>query len=233
MKVLVMGSDGRQGKRYCSIIENSVNNKEVLRHDFLDDETDLVQKVKDAYAVIIATPTHLHEEHLRLIGMMRGQTTGTGLRVLMEKPAAMTLDGVKRMRKFAKERCLDLCMVNQYQYALEHAATAQGKDPEEANGTTFYDYYMSGTDGLAWDCIQLIGLAKGRIKLSNQSPVWRCAINGIVLNRSDIDQSYVDMIMDFLGPRYLVWRAPMMEKVTRKVLEYEEQAGSNSHSGQK
>jgi hypothetical protein len=63
-----------------------------------------------------------------------------------------------------------------------------------SEGYSIYDYFRHGTDGLAWDCIQIIGLAKGKIELSEVSPYWTCAINGWPLGLSDMDGAYVDHI---------------------------------------
>jgi hypothetical protein len=61
----------------------------------------------------------------------------------------------------------------------------------ETGKVSKYDYFRSGPDGLVWDCLQIIGLSRGPIELSDISPIWSCDINGQKLNLSDMDRAYV------------------------------------------
>jgi hypothetical protein len=87
-------------------------------------------------------------------------------------------------------------MVNNYAYMAK-----------DGRGPTIYNHYNSGGDGLYWDCIQLIHLAKDVIVLENKSPFWKCDINGIRQSKQDVDASYVHMLQDFLEiePQDKLW----------------------------
>jgi hypothetical protein len=118
-------------------------------------------------------------------------------------------------------------MVNNYAYYCDGII--------ETVGDTHYDYYNSGADGLAWDCIQLIHLAKSGVGyLRNDSPIWDCMINGTRLNRELIDMCYVKMIKDFESDGELygrLWGSKDIEAAHNKVMAYKE--GPNRHSSSK
>lgn len=178
-KVLILGGYGNMGKRYatiCKFLGCSVDIADIGTPEPLD------WKVKRAQAVIIATPTKHHREHIFAVERCK-----PGVPILCEKPVA-TLD-------CDLDSYDDIClrMVNQYQYLIEPNWEPRPTD------YTLYDFYNSGGDGLHWDCINLIGLdTTGKIILRRESPIWRCKINGQEINRSDIDLSYVLMVQDWL-----------------------------------
>ena len=78
---------------------------------------------------------------------------------------------------------INLQMVNQYAFT--------GPWP---GGVTYYNNWNTGRDGLAWDCVNIIGLAEGEVIVENSSPIWKCTINGKDLTLNDIDNAYVKMI---------------------------------------
>jgi hypothetical protein len=78
-------------------------------------------------------------------------------------------------------------MVNQYKYL------------SGSGGVTYYDFYNTGKDGLEWDCLNIIGMARQqRAFINNKSPIWKCCINGKKLSLDDVNQAYVEMIKDWL-----------------------------------
>ena len=125
-------------------------------------------RLDECQGVIITTPTNMHLWHL-------DQFERTGLPILCEKPISL---GVFTLPKDA-----NIQMVNQYAFT--------GPWPE---GVTYYNNWNTGKDGLEWDCINIIGLARGEVVVENNSPFWKCAINGKELTLHDIDMGYIKMI---------------------------------------
>ncbi len=78
-------------------------------------------------------------------------------------------------------------MVFQYGELIKFPHLRKGRDTE-------YNYFRSGKDGLVWDCLQIIALANDEISLRNDSPIWRCKINGTTLDLSDMDYAYHSFI---------------------------------------
>lgn len=156
--------------------------------------------------VLIATPT---EHHLN--DCFSYLATGEH-DVLCEKPIIKIRDDLEKLKGINLDR---LYMVNNYCYVNTKKWNHIGK-------ITCYNYYMSGKDGLIFDCIQLLGLAdeKDEIRLENNSPIWKCAINGFYVEHESIDTSYVDMIKDFFHERKYLWAGQKIIEVHEKVLKY-------------
>ena len=138
-----------------------------VKHCGEDIYTDPVDKVEDCDGIIIATPTERHISHLSMFADYDKP-------ILVEKPISLKpfiLNGG------------NVQMVNQY----AHCGPFPG-------GETYYDCWRTGNDGLAWDCINIIGLSDKMPNLNNKSPIWKCMINGKELTLADIDLSYIKMI---------------------------------------
>ena len=202
--ICIIGANGNMGKRYQSVCK-------YLNIPFqgLDVNDPLPVNVANFTHYIIATPTVTHEKILHYLCSVNT----IPLKVLCEKP--ILCDEVESILAFAKERKHEIYMVNQYAYYSHQTY--------ESHGMTSYNYYNSGGDGLFWDCIQLIYLAKEKISLSNDTPIWFAQINGTELDRETIDLCYVKMIHDFYedgrvyGKR---WGRKDIIKAHNKVLEY-------------
>lgn len=172
---LILGSDGNMGKRYSAILRS-------LEVDFIPNEGQGLPVKGDFDGVIIATPTYMHCQHIRKVW-------DYGVPILCEKPLGTDLAEVLDLCRDAERDGIKLRMANQYAQLV----------PEGAHGQTVYDNWRTGGDGLAWDCISVIALAKRTIYLDNKSPVWTCVINGKHLSLSDMDGAYVQMIRGWLG----------------------------------
>jgi hypothetical protein len=135
---------------------------------------------------IIATPTNTHLEVLVKIIDKYGMNGDKS--ILIEKPVTKNPDLLDVITGTKNK----IYMVNQYAYSAN-----QGRIPKGIG--TSYDYYNSGTDGLAWDCIQLLHLAEGPVELNSCSPVWRCKVNGRWIPRDSVDHLYIKMIKDFIS----------------------------------
>jgi hypothetical protein len=172
VKIALIGSKGNMGKRYETILK--YRGHEVVGFDLGD-----TINLDDSYhSIIIATPTDTH--YMQIMELSK-----FGLPILCEKPIVKSLLILERLlNSGAKIR-----MVNQYQYLVDN-------DPL---GSSYYDYFKSGGDGLAWDCINIIGLAHDVPFLANNSPIWKCSINGKELSISQMDQAYIDMLDDWVS----------------------------------
>lgn len=145
--------------------------------------------------VLIATPTSNHLDDIY-------KASKYNCPILCEKPICIGIPEVE----YVKDR---LTMVNQYAYL--HRKGNEGR--------TYYNYFKTGSDGLAWDCINIVGLAKSTVILSNNSPYWFCIINDFILDISKMDDAYIAMVSDWLAhklPNY-----DYLMEAHKKVLAYE------------
>lgn len=137
-----------------------------------EDITGKVGKIEDCDGILIASPTNCHLWHL-------DQFIKHKKPILCEKPISKEI--------FSLPIDAPITMVNQYAFT--------GPWP---GGFTYYNNWNTGKDGLAWDCINIIGLAEGDVLVENNSPVWKCTINGKELALGDIDIAYIKMVDSWL-----------------------------------
>jgi hypothetical protein len=130
-----------------------------------------------ADGIIIATPTKSHFWDVKECLRYR-------LPILCEKPFSKNPAHVAKTVADAEEASVPFRMVNQYRYLMDPLSS----------GETFYDYWAHGKDGLPWDCISIVALAKERVTLAEKSPIWRCTINGAPIDIRKMDQAYIAMI---------------------------------------
>lgn len=206
MNVLVVGGLGNMGRRYCAILRHLGHTPIVLDPAGPDPEP------FDGTTghVIVATPT---DTHLGVLSAIIDRNT-RGLHILCEKPVVKTPSLLAAIYDIVDKKGHALYCVNQY----AHHSMAGLFTRDTASGDTTYDFYHSGNDGLHWDCFQLYALARGKVTLKNESPIWKCKINGVNLNPGVMDRAYVDMIKDFLGPKEKVWGKDIVVKTTEKIL---------------
>jgi len=168
----IVGGNGNMGKRYQAICRFLG-----INHFVADPSTKT--PIKDASHYLIATPTAMHLENILDIRDKYG-----GL-ILCEKPFVTNVDELGRLQEIPA----NVFMVNNYAFYPGLS--------DRLDGTTLYSFYNSGPHGLAWDCIQLLHLARSTVKLVGKSPIWKCQINGTKLNRETLDLAYVEMIRTF------------------------------------
>lgn len=178
MKVYIYGYKGNMARRYRAVLNH-------LGHatggvDFGDEVFGF--SLDSADAVIVATPTDTHAAVLRSL-------KDCGRPILCEKPISKDFTVVRDVLDELQRAGTHLEMVNQY---------AELDDPH-SQGVTSYNYYRHGGDGLYWDCISLIRLARGLVTLREDSPVWQCVLNGRRLSLADMDQAYIDMLKRWLA----------------------------------
>lgn len=192
MSILIVGASGNMGKRYAAILK-------YLGYSFtgvdVRSTNDEVEKAAEkAEGILIATPT---ETHCKLIQRFLPYKVP----ILCEKPISTNIAEFKETMDMVRGSFVPFRMVNQYRMLADRNSI----------GRSVYDYFRHGSDGLYWDCIQIIGLARGEIRLGEESPVWRCMINGKALTLSHMDAAYIGYIQEwFKNPRQdlgLIWEA--------------------------
>lgn len=179
MSVLIVGSEGSMGKRYQAILKHlgkEFHCRDIGRNTIPDKRISY-----DIDEIIIATPTDTHIEVIRHYLEYKKP-------ILCEKPISKNMEQLKQIVKEIKEENISFQMMFQY----------KGLVPRLAIGKTYYDYFRHGNDGLAWDCLQIIGLAKDQITLREESPLWDCQINGHRLHLEFMDNAYVVAVESWL-----------------------------------
>src|SRR3990167_6033651 len=199
-KVFIFGNKGNMGRRYAAILRDLKHN--AVGCDVGDSAAAWSFDYGTSDAVIIATNTENHVPIARFLVPEKKP-------VLCEKPITKVISELETLLGHAEKAKMQLSMVSQYDNLLEKGST----------GRTYYNYFKSGNDGLAWDCINIIWHAQGIIELKNESPLWKCAINGKWLSQAWLDQAYITMIANWLNEPY----EPQYERILnshKKVLDY-------------
>lgn len=211
--ICIVGINGRQGKRYKSICEylnipyigydchatNDDEYKHVVKSN-IESETIIMNSDK----IIIATNT---KSHLRLLERFAPFKKP----MLCETPIVKSKEALKAFKELTK--------INDQIYMVNHLAYLKSCDKIKlCNYKTYYDYFKCYGEGLYWDSIQVIGLAKDGFNLDNSSPLFDCTINGVKYIKSDIDLLYKLMVQDFYGEMKNLWDIDDIVSVTNKVL---------------
>lgn len=170
-KVLIVGRNGNMGTRYATVCK--LLGITTIGQDWNDPQPDMT----DVDGIIIATPTGSHTKDI--INYSRFD-----LPYLVEKPLTKLPIELDNFLMVVQKLGLNVQMVNQYKELVCPGAV----------GDTHYNYFKTGNDGLAWDCINIVGLADGEVTLADDSPIWDCTINGQKLSLSDMDRAYITMI---------------------------------------
>lgn len=174
-KVFISGVNGNMGQRYALICKKLGYKVYGCSEDSFMNQA-FYCKDQGIDRVIIATPTY---SHLDAIFTFRNICN---FPILCEKPIDT------QPFECSDDSDFNLTMVNQYAYLVD----------KDSIGPSYYSYFKTGKDGLYWDCINIIGLAKQDIIVSNESHVWTCAINGQALSIADMDNAYYLMLEDWL-----------------------------------
>lgn len=168
------------GKRYKAILkylDQTFYCRDLNKWEVSDEQ--IKEKVD---GIIIATPTETHPHYIRKCLSFKKP-------ILCEKPITKNITQLKELFKEIGDA--PFRMMNQYKLLCE-----------DRKGMSFYDYYKHGNDGLVWDCLQVIGLARGDINLAGESPVWDCTINDKRIQSGYMDQAYVNYVVDwFMEPK--------------------------------
>lgn len=198
--ILIVGHKGNMGRRYAAILDYlgykwigfDVDTPEILWRKYVDEV--------DGY--IVATPT---ATHLTIIeNLFKNQKP-----ILSEKPLTTKMHLLEQFEDKNRIEMPWLAVVNQYKYL----------DNSQSKGSTFYNYFKTGGDGLAFDCVSLFGVARGIVRLKNTSPIWVCTLNGRKISLASMDSAYVEMLEDWITKpesNYVTAR-----KAHEKAAEYE------------
>lgn len=172
VKPLILGANGNMGLRYQAILKHLG-----VSYAAVDDGDEVPA---DFDGVLIATPTALHRAHI-------DSFAAAGVPILCEKPIATNMADVTAVINTCEKHGTCLAMVDQYAELTEYGT-----------GPTSYNYFRHGADGMYWDCINIIGHARGTVSIKETSPIWTCTINGHPLSLADMDMAYVSMIRHWL-----------------------------------
>ena len=193
MKILVIGSEGSTGKRYCKIL-NDLGCK-VLRYDLQDIKKDLPVSDK----VIIASPTDTHFGYYRRLSLHDVNN------VLIEKPACDKISRLSSM--FCK-------MVCNWAFVFPAMILKPGKHE------VLYNYHNTGNEGYWFDTCQLHILSDGTGRIINQSSSFSATINDYFITEGMIEASYSRMISAWLEAPELIWNVqdiiPELSYIIRK-----------------
>jgi len=182
-KFLLLGSEGSMGKRYSAIL-NFLNIK-FTPYDIRTNPK--VPSFKKFTHIMICTPTDTHFSILeKLIPLNKI--------ILCEKPISKSITELLAIRDLLLKSESKLTMMMQYQKMIP----LETRENYNIKSHSHYDYYKTGNDSLAWDCLQIIALARDGIHLGNTSPIWTCIINGKKLELSDMDLAYVRFLESWI-----------------------------------
>lgn len=182
MSVLIIGADGNMGKRYEAILRHI--GFSFFRADIQTSSDFLRTMAQRCDRILIATPTGTHISVIR--NMLKYEKP-----ILCEKPLSTDLKEIEWLEHEPLAH-KHLQMILQYREMIGSSTRALGVE-------SHYDYFRHGNDGLAWDCIQIIGLSKWAPKLEEKSPVWKCKIDGRILEAAHIDLAYLSFIRKWLS----------------------------------
>jgi len=172
MSILLVGANGNMGRRYRAILDYL--GKEYVGVDKEHSAPYICDRARQSEGVIIATPTALHAEHVRLFLPHR-------VPILCEKPIIKNPQELKALFDEIKESKTPFRMINQYKML----------DTPTSYGRSHYNYFKHGADGIYWDCLQIIGIARGEVTIAETSPIWRCTLNGRPIRLDHMDAAYI------------------------------------------
>jgi hypothetical protein len=178
-KILIIGANGSMGRRWATILDwlrdRGQSGCEWQGVDLEHTPAEIRKKALHASGVIVATPTVTHGN------MLLSVLNGIKAPVLCEKPVTKDLKELQLIKETYEKNRTPFRMVNQYRMLTNPRSI----------GPSFYNYFKHGSDGLYWDCMQIIGLARGECRIDDDSPIWQCKINGKRIPFEAMDAAYV------------------------------------------
>lgn len=178
MSILIVGSEGSMGRRYQAILRYLGKTIECVDKDH--NRHYIKGRATAADGIVIATPTDTHADYLRLLAEC-------GKPILCEKPVVKDLKELEEIQSLLSRHNTPFRMM--FQYKMLASRTSIGR--------SHYDYFRHGSDGLLWDCMQILALARGEVRLGESSPVWRCMINGKALRQDHMDAAYIAYVQEW------------------------------------
>jgi hypothetical protein len=199
MRILVIGSLGSQGRRYCAILKylgidfvkcDIYNKKEIQEHP---------PKVDHA---IITTPVLQHYEWCLWC-------IATKIDFLCEKPVSKSITQVKTIKDLCEKNNVDGRMVCNWAFTCRYQLFPN-------KNIIKFNYYNTGKDG-KYDLSQPLYLSKN-FKIKTTSPIYECEINGQKISQIDFDKSYVAMILNWITFPEKLWSMDDAIKSLKKVI---------------
>ena len=182
--IALIGSEGSMGRRYQAILNHM--DEDFLAYDKIRVSNDeIIERAARCDRIIIATPTETHVDYLRAFLPLKKP-------ILCEKPVTRGLDEI-----------IDLhaeCALNGWSYNMVMQYKELDLPLKTPRQPSHYNYFRPGKpeDGLAWNCMQIVGLANGPVSLKDDSPIWECVINGHRLSIEGMDGAYIAHIRKFI-----------------------------------
>lgn len=167
------------GKRYQAIFRYL--GIQFQAFDALHGLDEILRSASASEGVVIASPTATHAQYIEALAPLRKP-------ILCEKPVTKDLLQLRRLISLCRDAGTPLRMMFQYSMLVSSSRI----------GRSFYNYFRHGNDGLIWDCLQIIALARGTLVLKEESPVWSCVINGQKLNIAHMDAAYIAYVQKWL-----------------------------------
>jgi len=208
MKVLLLGHEGRIGRRYLAIlkylksVEVAHKDLSIITYDVLDPfEGEMPWRAWEFEKAIIATPTDTHVAICKEMIVLKRE-------FLVEKPLSKNMSECKDVMNLALKNDVKGYVVNNWERAIVQVMLKwepKSADKEKTGiNKISYNYFNHGSDYMVWDCCQLIHLArklKCALSFKTESPRFDVYINDSVnVSLRDIEDSYVEMITHFLNP---------------------------------
>lgn len=185
MKVLVIGSEGSTGRRYCKILyEMGI---EVIKHDTV--LQGFSETIPEFDRAIISSPTETHYTYYCRLVHKLARIMWSEL-ILCEKPASNIIWNSENM----------LCkMVNNWAFVIQNRILQPGKH--------LVEYYSKnhGKEGYWFDTCQLHILSNGRGCINETITGFEAYIDGEKVTREMIEQSYQRMIYSWLNRPDEIW----------------------------
>jgi Ulp1 family protease len=207
LKVLVIGSLGTQGRRYCAILKYL--DIEHIGYDIVDSFNSVpCNKITHA---IIATPIDTHY-HWCL------WCVENKIPFLCEKPISKNIDEIETIKRECKNEKVDGRMVCNWAFVLPYKNSNLSLNRHE--NTIVFDYFNTGKDGI-YDLIQPIYLSDEISSFKFKSPVYNCKINGAEVDQRDFDASYSVMLGAWFSENINhLWSMDDAIKATEKLLSW-------------
>lgn len=208
-RIVVLGAAGNMGRRYSHILK-------LLGCEVTERDLHNIDEPFEAEMGMVATTTDTHLESIRRL------VDGNVKSILCEKPVSKSLVELQEIKRITEKYEVDFRMVCNW-----CQCTPISFNP----GTCVVEYnnWRTGNDGLYWDVIQLIHLARSiepsDLSIDKQSPVFHASINGIDISLTDIDRSYVWMMLAWLNTPQYLWGMEDAIQATQKTLKVIEERG--------
>lgn len=180
MSILIVGSEGSMGKRYQCILKYL--GKSFVCADKQDSLSNIRRLAEKTEGIIIATPTETHVDLVSSLLPFRKP-------ILCEKPVSKDVSILKELNQRIEDSKTPFRMMFQYEILNRSCSY----------GPSRYNYFKHGNDGLVWDCLQIIGLARKEIVLGEDSPIWSCKLNGKALSLSHMDAAYIAYVQKWFN----------------------------------